>query len=91
MREQDVFDRLVGDPSDAIDHLAGHDRGGLGVDDHHAVVADDNPRIGIAFGSKGIKIGADGVEGNGLVGQIASRGEIRAHRDFLPVARSIIT
>ena len=80
VREQDVFDRLVGDLRHAIDHLARHHRRGLGVDDHHAIVADNHPGIGIAFSGEGIEIGADRVEGDGLVGEIRGGGKIRAHR-----------
>ena len=89
MRQQDVFDRLVGDFGDAIDHLARHHRRGLGIDDHDAIVADDDPGIGVALGGKGVQVGADGVEGNRLVGEIRSGGELRAHRVFLPGTCSI--
>ena len=82
MRQQDIFDRLVGDLGDAIDHLLRHHRRRLGVDDHHAIIADDHPGIGIAFGGEGIEIGPDRVEGDGLVGEIGGRGKIRAHRLF---------
>ncbi len=84
VREQQIFDRLVGDLGDPLDDLPCHHRRGLGVDHHHAVVADNDPGIGIAFGGEGIKVGPDGVEGNRLVGQIGGRGKIRAHRLFLP-------
>ena len=89
VRQQDVFDRLVGDLLHPVDHLPRHHRRGLGVDHHHAVVADDDPGIRVALGGEGVEVGPDGIEGDGLVGQIAGRGETRAHRDFLPVTSSI--
>ena len=58
----------------AIDHLARHHRRGLGVDDHHAIVADNHPGIGIAFGGEGVSR-TDRIEGDGLVGEIRAGGD----------------
>ena len=80
MAEQHEFDRLVGDLLHPLDHLARHHRRRLGVDHHHAVVADDDPGIGIAFGGEGVEVGPDGVEADRLLGHICGRGEIGAHR-----------
>jgi hypothetical protein len=60
--EQDIFDRLVGDLGDARDHVIGHRRRRLRIDDHDAVVADDDAGIGIALGGVGVKPGADLIE-----------------------------
>jgi hypothetical protein len=68
MREQDIFDRLVGDLFHAVDDLLRHHRGGLRIDHHHAVVADDDAGVGIALGGEGIEVRPDRVEGNGLIG-----------------------
>src|SRR5690606_34394336 len=58
--QHDVLDRQVGDLAHLGDHaLRGH-RGGGGIDDHHAVVADDHAGVGVALG---------GV-GPGVVGQL---------------------
>ena len=79
MREQDIFDRLVGDLFHAVDDLPRHHRRGLRIDHHHAVVADNDPGIGIALGGEGVEVRPNRVEGDGLVGQIGGRGETRTH------------
>src|SRR6476659_1005198 len=79
LAEQDIFDRLVGDLLDPIDHLLRHHRGGLRIYHHDAVVADDHPGIGIAFGSESIEVGSDRIEADGLVGEVGCRGETRTH------------
>ena len=53
MRQHHMADRLVGHAADFFDHLIGHTRRRLGVDDHDAVIADDDPGIGIALGGEG--------------------------------------
>ena len=41
MCQDHMGDRFVGDASDALNHLVGEARGGLRLDDHHSVIADD--------------------------------------------------
>jgi hypothetical protein len=58
--EHHVLDRLVGHLADAADDVLRHHRGGLGVDDHHRVVADHDAGVGVALGGVGV----------GVVGQL---------------------
>jgi hypothetical protein len=51
-----VFDRLVGHLADAADDVLRHHRRGLGVDDHHRVVADHDAGIRVALGGVGIGV-----------------------------------
>ena len=48
-----MADRLVGHLAHLFDHLVGKPRRGLRLDDHHAVVADDDAGIGVALGGEG--------------------------------------
>ena len=53
VRQQNVFDRLVGHLGDARYDVLGHQRCRLRVDDHAAVVADDHAGVRVAFGGVG--------------------------------------
>jgi hypothetical protein len=65
--------------ADAVDHLSRKARRGLRLDDHHAVVADDDAGIGIALGREGVKARADLAEADRLFGQVARAGEGLGH------------
>ncbi|MNN75712.1 hypothetical protein D3C81_1920320 [compost metagenome] len=56
-----------------------HDRGGLGVDHHDGLVADDHARVGVAFGRVGIGVVGQFFERDDLVVHIGVRGELLAH------------
>src|SRR3982074_1056263 len=79
MREQHVFDRLVGDLAHALDHLLCHCGSGLRVDHHDGVVAHDDAGIGVAFGRIGIEAAAHLVEGHGLFGGVGGRRKALGH------------
>ena len=53
--EQHVADRLVGQRPHARDEALRHDRGCLRIDNHHRIIADDDPGIGVALGGEGDK------------------------------------
>ncbi len=61
VRQHDVFDRFVGNAADLCDEVLRHGRRGGGVDDQHAVVADDHARVRIAF--SGVRVGVLGQLG----------------------------
>jgi hypothetical protein len=46
MGQHQVADRLVGDRADLLDHLPRKPRRRLRLDDHDAVIADDDPVLG---------------------------------------------
>ena len=77
--EHDVADRLVGDLPDALDHLLRHGGRRLGVDHHHAVVADDHARVRIALGGERVAARADLAERDLLRPEVAGRCERLAH------------
>ncbi|MGY4413789.1 hypothetical protein ACVWW4_005525 [Bradyrhizobium sp. LB7.1] len=79
MRQHDIFDRLVGDGTDALDHLVGHRRRRLRVEHEAAVVTDDDCRIRVALRRKGVEIGADLGKGDLLLGEIAGGREVLRH------------
>ena len=79
VRQHHVFDGLVGDLGDALDHLPGHRRRRLRVDDDDAVVADDDTAVGIALGGEGIKTAADLAERDLLLGHVSGGRKILAH------------
>ena len=77
--QHQMADRLVGDFAHLLDHLAGQARGGLRLDDHDAVVADDDAGVRIALGGEGPQALADLGEGDLLLGHVALGGEFLAH------------
>jgi hypothetical protein len=79
MAQHYVLDRLVGDLADAPDHVLRHRRRGLGVDDHHRIVADDDAGVRVALGR--VRIGVLGQlgEADGLFFQVGLAGEGFAH------------
>ena len=66
-----VADRLVGHLPHFLDHLGGEARRCLRLDDHHAVVADDDARVRVAFGGECPKVPTNLREADGLFRQIA--------------------
>ena len=74
-----MADRLVGDLADLGDDHLGQARGGLGLDDHDAVVADDDARIRVALGGEGPEILADLGEADFLFAKIALACECLRH------------
>ena len=56
MRQHQMADRLVGDRADFFDDLVGKARRCLRLDNHHAVIADDDTGIRIALGGEGPKV-----------------------------------
>jgi hypothetical protein len=80
MRQHHIFDRLVGDGADPLDHLVGHRRRRLRVEHDAAVVADDHRGIGIAFGGESIEIGADFGEGDLFLRRIGGGRETFGHQ-----------
>ena len=89
MRQQHVFDRLVGDLGDARDQLAGHRRRRLRIDHHHAVVANDDAGVGIAFAGIGVEPWAQLVEGDFFVAEFLSRGKRLRHCLNLPADQPV--
>ena len=79
MGKNQMADRLVGDLADIRDHLARKARGGLGLDHHHALVANDHPGIWVALGGKGIKPVANFGEAGFFLIQISLRGKFLGH------------
>ena len=68
--EDEVSDGLVCDPPHLLDHHARKARRGLRLDDHHAVVADDDAGVRIALGREGPEPLADFREGDRLLGRV---------------------
>ena len=92
MRQQHIFDRLVGHLADVVDHLAGHLRRRLGIDHHYAVVTDDHAGIGIALGGEGIQAFSELAEADNLVFGIGGGCKFGGgHAGFLPVGAFIPT
>ncbi|MNT31636.1 hypothetical protein D3C72_1674810 [compost metagenome] len=87
VRQHHVLDGLVGDGADARDQVLRHRRGGGGVDDQHAIVADHDAGIGIALG--GVRPGVLGQLGkSNLLGFEVGLGcECLGHGVFLCVGR----
>ena len=79
VREHDIFDRLVGDAADILDNLAGEPWGGLRIDDHHGVVADNHAGVRIALGRKRPEVLTDFGEGNLLFRKVALRSKCFCH------------
>ena len=75
VRQHDVLDRLRGHATDAPDHLARHERRGLRVDHHHAVVADDHAGVRIALGGEGVGALREALERDLLRLEIGLGGE----------------
>jgi len=75
-----VRDRLVGHGADFLDHHVGQAGRRLCVDDHDAVIADDNAGVGIALGCEGPKAVAHFGEADGLLAQVALGCECFGHR-----------
>ena len=69
--EHDILDRLIRHTADLLHHLVGEARGGLGIDDHHAVVADDDAGVRIALRGEGPDVAADLAEGDLLFRHVA--------------------
>ncbi|GCC46572.1 hypothetical protein chiPu_0031029 [Chiloscyllium punctatum] len=84
MRQHDIFDRLVGDGLDPLDHLVGHRGRRLRVEHQAAVLADDHGGVGVALGGESVEIGADLGECDLLLGEIRGRCETFGHQ-FNPV------
>lgn len=87
--EHNVPDRLVGNFTDAANHVLRHDRGGLGVDHHDAVVADDHASVRITLGGIGIEPLGQFGEADSLGLQIALGREFLAHLPALLVRPSV--
>src|SRR6185295_19889578 len=51
-----VPDWFGGDLAHALDDFTGHERCGLRIDDHDAVIADDHTGVWVAFGSERIGV-----------------------------------
>jgi len=83
--QQHVLDGLVGHFADAADHILGHDGSGLGVDDHHGVVADDDAGVGVALGGVGVGVLGQLVEADFLDFQVGGGGEGLGGHGVLPV------
>ena len=77
--QRHVGDRLVGDRADAFDHLVGQARGRLRLDDHHAVVTDDDAGVRIALGGEGIEPFADLGEADFFLGHVPLGRECLGH------------
>ena len=75
MGQHQMADRLVGHLPHAINHLARKARRGLRLDDHHALIANDDPRVRVPLGGKGVNLIADFGECGLFLGQIPLRGE----------------
>ena len=74
-----MADRFVGDRADAFNDLIRQTRCGLRFDDHHAVVADDDARVRIALGGKGVETLAHLGKGDFLFGHVALGCELLGH------------
>src|SRR6266436_6993204 len=83
MRQDNVFDRLVGDSPYLLDDAASHCGRRLRVENRATVVADDYASVGIAFRGKGVEIGPDFRERYLLFGEIAGRSEFLLTRHVL--------
>ena len=59
MGQHDMGDRLVRHLADLLDYLVRQPGRGLGLDDHHAVVADDDAGVRVALRREGPEILAD--------------------------------
>src|SRR5690606_35303780 len=79
VRQQDVLDGLVGHFFDAADDILRHDRCGLGIDDHDGFVADDDARVGIAFGRVGVGVVGQLFKGYDLVVEVGVGCKLFAH------------
>ena len=71
VRQHDVFDRLASHLPHPRDHVLGHRRRRLRIDDHTAIVADNDARVGVAFGRIGVQVPADLGERDRPLGKIA--------------------
>ena len=71
MGQNNMANRFIGDAAHTVDDLIGQPRGGLRLDDHHTVIADDHARIRISLSGKGIKPLAHFGETDLLFRQIA--------------------
>jgi len=82
VREHHVLDGLVGHLADAAHHVGGHGGRGLGVGHQHAVVADHDAGVGVAFGGVGPGMFGDLAEGDLLLFHVGLAGEFLglAHR-----------
>ena len=87
VREHNMLDRLVGDGADLLDHHVGKPRRRLRVDDHDAVVADNDAGIGVALGGKGPEIAPDLGEADRLFRHVALRGEFLSHSNLPLIGR----
>ena len=73
--QRDVFDGLVRDLTNAADHVLRHDGRGLGIDDHHSIVANDDAGVGIALGRIGVGMFGKLVEAHLLDVEIGGGGK----------------
>jgi hypothetical protein len=80
--QDDMADRLVDVCAHAVDHLARKARGCLRLDDHDAVVADDDAGVWITFGGERVKAIAHLREADFLVCHIPLRGECFSHGQY---------
>ena len=71
MRQDNMRNGLVGNLADFFDDLAGKSGRGLCLDDHDAVIADDDAGIGISLSGKRPEALADFGKTDGLFGQVA--------------------
>ena len=93
VRQQHVLDRFVGDGFHPGDDVARHQRCRLRIDDHAAVVANDDAGIGIAFSGVGVEAVAQRGEGDGFLAGVGGRGEAGGghgvlQRQWVSVGRS---
>jgi hypothetical protein len=79
VRQHHVLDRLVRDRADLGDQVLRHGGRGGGVDDHHAVVADDHAGIGVALGRVGVGVFGKLGEGDLLGFQVGLGCECFCH------------
>ena len=79
MRQHDMGNRLVGHPTDAVDHLLRQTRGCLRLDNHDAFITDDDARVRVTLGGKGVKTFADFDKADPLVGHVTLRRECLCH------------
>jgi hypothetical protein len=84
--QRHVPDRLVGHRADVPDHVLRHHRGGLRVDHHHGVVADDDAGVRVALGRVRIGVIGELVEADPLLFQVGLGCELLFHVDSSSVS-----
>src|SRR5690606_3203466 len=79
VRQQNVFDGLVGYFANASNDILGHDRRGLGVDHHDGIITNDDAGVRIALGGVGVGVVGQFFKGNDLVFKVGVRGKLFGH------------